>query len=494
MAPGREIRAQRGVGALLLATVLLGGLQLVWVDGASAQSRGAAPRPNVVMIQTDDQTAESLRVMPNVRRLIARQGVTFDNSFVSLALCCPSRATLLTGQYAHNHGVLANHGPEGGYYKLDNRNTLPVWLRRSGYFTAMVGKYLNEYGARNPREVPPGWSEWYVRSGRPTYFDYPVNHNGRLLTFGNAPSDYSSDNVTRASVAVLRQRARSRQPFFLWTAYLAPHGSAPQEREDFLGGLDAPLPAPRHRGRFRSVALPRPPSFNEGDVSDKPATVRELPSLSAETMAAITQGYRLQLESLLAVDEGVAAIVNALRVTGKLANTVIVFTSDNGFLNGEHRVPDGKLLAYEPSIRVPLVVRGPGIPRNQHRRQLVANIDLAPTVLQLARARPGRVIDGMSLLPLIRQPRLVPARALLLVSGEERKAVKFAGVRTQRYVYLEHANGERELYDLLRDRFQLANRSANRALAPVTAALARRLSALRTCRGAVCRAAPRGAR
>ena len=447
-------------------------------------------RPNVLVIQTDDQTVESLRVMPNVRRLLARQGVTFANSFVSLSSCCPSRATLLTGQYAHNHGVQSNHDPTGGYYKLDSTNTLAVWLRRSGYYTAMVGKYLNEYGNRGPREVPPGWSEWYVRTRNRAYYDYTINHNGRLVPRGHAPADYSTDLIARHTVSLVRARARSRQPFFIYTAFLAPHGATEIESERFNAGLDAPIPAPRHLGRYNRMPLPRPPSFNEADIADKPESIREQATISAPLVAAITRGYRRQLEALLAVDEGVRSIVTALSQTRQLGRTIVVFTSDNGFLNGEHRVPDGKLLPYEPSIRVPLIVRGPGVPRGQVRRQLVANVDLAPTIAGVARAQPGRVMDGMSLMGFIRQPAVDSNRSILLESGlRVQKENQFAGIRTQRYTYVEFAGGERELYDNLRDRHQLVNQAANRAISATRAGLARRLAVLRKCRGASCRGA-----
>jgi len=480
------VRAVRFLRAWAPLVALLAAL-LAPAAPASAQ---AGPRPNVLLIQTDDQTLESMRVMPNARRLLAAQGVTFANSFVSLSECCPSRATLLTGQYAHNHGVLSNHHPSGGYYKLDNRNTLAVWLRRSGYYTAMVGKYLNEYGNRNQREVPPGWSEWYVRSDNPSYYDYTINHNGRLLKVGGGPADYSTDRFTRHTVSLVRARARSRQPFFIYTGFFAPHGAAPPERERYLSGLDAPIPARRHLGRFDRTPLPRPPSFNEPDIADKPESIREQEPIPADKVAAITRGYRRQLESLLAVDEGVRSIVTALSQTRQLGRTIIIFTSDNGFINGEHRIPDGKLLPYEPSIRVPLIVRGPGLPRGQIRRQLVANVDLAPTITAVTRARPGRVMDGLSLMGFARQPGRASGRSILLESGVRvQEENQFAGIRTQRYTYVEFADGERELYDNLRDRHQLVNQAANRAMSAARAGLARRLAVLRRCRGSACRGA-----
>src|SRR5439155_6954337 len=244
-------------------------LALVLLTSGAAEARSLRQRPpNVVVIMTDDQDVASMRVIPNVQRLIAAQGVTFVNSFVNLSLCCPSRATFLTGQYAHNHGVLSNALPAGGYQKLDHSHTLPVWLQRAGYATVHIGKYLNSYGLNmDQRTIPPGWSEWYGALDPSTYnyLDFSLNENGKIVHYGRNPTTYQTDVYTQKALDIIKRRAPSSQPFFLWVAYLAPHN------------IPGPVPAPRHAGRFKNEPLPTPPSFNEQDVSDKPAAIRKLP-------------------------------------------------------------------------------------------------------------------------------------------------------------------------------------------------------------------------
>jgi N-acetylglucosamine-6-sulfatase len=457
--------------------------------GAAVKARPALQaRPNIVVLQTDDQRADSMRVMANVHRLLAAQGTTFANSYASYPLCCPSRATFFTGQYAHNHGVLGNNLPRGGFEKFRGANSLPVWLRRAGYHTALIGKYLNGYGERNARELPPGWSDWNGAVGSSTYdyFKTTLNRNGTLVTTGTDPASYQTDVYARLASDVIRRRAPSAQPFFLYVGFLAPHNAVGESSE--AAGLGRmPVPAPRHHGRFASARLPSWPSLNEADVSDKPKQVRELPRLTSPQLAEIAQNHRLGLASLLAVDEAVARVVAALRSTGELGRTLIIFTSDNGYLHGEHRLPGGKSVLYEPSARVPLVMRGPGIRRGAIRRQVVANVDLAPTILRVARASAGLRQDGGSLLALAASAGAQRSRRVLLegnLGGNPNK--RYAAIRTPRYVYAEYANGERELYDLVRDPFELRNLGRDPARSGLRSALSRQLAALRSCRGAAC--------
>jgi N-acetylglucosamine-6-sulfatase len=481
---------RKGFGKSLVAPVLAAGLAAGAAFLGSGAKSEAAPqqqgsRPNIVVVMTDDQTVESLRVMGNVRTLLANQGVTFDNSFASFPLCCPSRATFLTGQYGHNHRVMGNAPPNGGYDRLDHSNTLPVWLQRAGYATVHVGKYLNGYGRVRQTEVPTGWIEWYGSIDPSTYrfYNYTVNENGRLVSYGATPADYQADVYTRRAVDIIRRHAADPRPLFLSVAYLAPHSGGPREPDDPRNQA-TPVPAPRHRNLFASQALPMPPSFNEADVSDKPSGIRTRPLIGPARINGIRENYRQRLESLLAVDEGVAEIVRTLEATGQLGRTYILFTADNGFFHGEHRVPAGKTLVYEPSIRVPLIIRGPTIPRGGRRSQLVANIDLAPTIAAAARVRPGRAPDGRSLLPIARDRLLFGGRDILL------ETPTYAAIRTPRWVYVEHANGDRELYDLLRDPRQLTSQHANAAFQSTRTELAARLMRLRGCSGATCRQAP----
>jgi arylsulfatase A-like enzyme len=469
------------VGLLAAAVVVPAATAVVSPGGAAS----AQAPPNVLVIMTDDQTVESVRVMTNVKRLLRDRGATFANSFVTFALCCPSRATFLTGQYAHNHGVLGNVPPSGGYAKLDHTNTLPVWLQDAGYYTAHLGKYLNGYGRVDPSEIPPGYDEWRGSVDPSTYrfYDYTLNENGTLTTY----ETYQTDLYARKAARIIRQRAPSAQPFFLWVAFLAPHSGGPREPDD-PADQATPVPAPRHRNAFDSEPLPRPPGFNERDVSDKPVGIRNRPLLGPRRIRQIREGYQQRLESLLAVDEAVAKLVAELRRAGELNDTLIIFTSDNGFFHGEHRVPSGKVLPYEPSIRVPLIVRGPGIPAGLRVSQRVANIDLAPTIVDAAGATPGRVMDGRSLLPVIAQPDVSLARDLLVERGPG--AGTFTALRAPAYLYVEHGNGEEELYDLRRDPFQLESRHADPDYAAIKAGLALRLDHLRACRGLACRTRP----
>ena len=461
----------------------------------SARAAEAARRPNVVVVMTDDQTVESLRVMTNVRRLLSDQGTTFTNNFATFSLCCPSTATFLTGQYAHNHGVLGNAPPAGGYNKLDSTNTLPVWLRRAGYHTVHIGKYLNGYDRSDG--VPPGWSEWYGSIDPTTYrfWNYTLNENGRFVTYGGRPENYQGDVYTRKAVDAVRRLAPAQEPFFLSIAYLAPHSGGPRTPGD-PQGIATPEPAPRHRNAFDSEPMPRPPSLNEADVSDKPVGIRSRPLLTAAQLGAIEENYQQRLESLLAVDEGVAQLVDALRAAGELDETIILFTSDNGFFHGEHRVPSGKVLLYEPSIRVPLIIRGPGIARGRRVAELAGNIDLAPTIADAANARPGRRMDGRSVLPLARSGQARWGRDILIENGpglarRRARVQAFAAIRTPRYLYAEYGNGDRELYDLARDPHELDSRHADPAYTAARAELARRLARLRRCAAAECRRGPR---
>jgi arylsulfatase A-like enzyme len=474
-----------GLAALLGAAALLPGATAVG-SASVAPALAEQERPNVVVIMTDDQTVESVRVMTNVKRLLRDRGATFRQSFVNFALCCPSRATFLTGQYAHNHGVLGNAPPSGGYAKLDHSNTLPVWLQDAGYYTAHLGKYLNGYGRTNPTEIPPGYDEWHGSVDPSTYrfYGYTLNENGRLVTFERR---YQTDLYAEKAARIIGRRAPLAKPFYLSVAFLAPHSGGPREPDDPVGQA-TPVPAPRHRNDFASEPLPRPPGFNEQNVSDKPIGIRNRPLLTPTRIRKIRENYQQRLESLLAVDQAVGRIVAALRRAGELDDTLIVFTSDNGFFHGEHRIPSGKVLLYEPSIRVPLIMRGPGIPAGLRLSQRVANIDLAPTIVDVAGATPARVMDGRSLLPVIADPGVPLGRDLLVVRGPGTGT--FAAIRAPNYLYAEYGNGEQELYDLTRDPYELRSRHADPAYAAVKADLALRLAHLRACTGTSCRTRP----
>jgi arylsulfatase A-like enzyme len=452
-----------------------------------ALAPAAQARPNIVVLMTDDQTLDSMAVMPKTRALIGAEGTSFTRSFVNYSLCCPSRSTLYTGQYAHNHGVISNTPPNGGFTRLDTSTWLPLWLQAAGYRTMHVGKFLNGYGRDAPPSVPPGFNDWHGTVDPSTYnfYDFTVSENGVPRAYSGV---YSTDFIAVRANELIAVAAPSAQPFFMSVAFVAPHSGAPREADD-PPGIATPAVAPKYSNAFASLPLPTPPSFNEADMSDKPLALQARPAISAVRAIRIQEAYQQRLESLLSVDDAVESIVSALRSTGELDNTLILFTSDNGFFAGEHRVPTGKVLAYEPSIRLPLLMRGPGVPAGDTAGQLVTNADLAPTILDAAEAKPGRVEDGRSLLELVGDPGVEWGRELLLEGGNA-QGLTFSGLRNYRWKYIEHTDGEVELYDLERDPYELQSLHPDPAFADIKARLAARLAILRTCAGRTCRIRP----
>lgn len=469
---------------VLTASLSVLALSATLASSAPSQPQQTQARPNVLVLMTDDQTVESMRVMTHVNALLGARGTTFTNNFASFPLCCPSRATFITGQYGHNHTIMGNAAPTGGYDKLapTHGNSLPAWLRQAGYHTVHVGKYLNGYGRARPTEVPAGWAEWYGSTDPSTYqfYNYRLNENGRLVTYGAGAANYQTDVYGRKAAELIRRLAPTPQPFFLSVAFLAPHSGGPRDADD-PANQATPSPAPRHRNRFASEPLPAPPSLNEADVSDKPAGIRNRALIRPARINGIRENYQQRLESLLAVDEAVRDIVAALEASGELSRTLIVFTADNGFFHGEHRVPDGKVLVYEPSVRVPLVLRGPGIPAGVSRPNLTANVDLAATILDVANARPGRRLDGRTLLPFARDGLVRSGRDILL------ETTGYSAIRTPRHVFVQHASGEQELYDLAADPHQLQSLHADARFAALKTDLGARLARLRVCAGDSCR-------
>jgi N-acetylglucosamine-6-sulfatase len=485
--PGRRIAPIRRrflipVVATVAATAALAVAGSGTHSGALGQA-AASGRPNVVVVETDDQTVESMKVMRNVNSLIAAHGVTFANSLLNFSLCCPSRATLMTGEYAHNHGVWSNQAPNGGFQRfeaLHANNNLAVWLHRAGYYTGMIGKYLNQY--KNQPPVPPGWSEWHATAPyEQRVYNYSINNNGTLTSYGQDPSDFKDDVLTRKAVDFVDRRAPQAQPFFLWLTYTAPHVGGPPNPNPPQDCKDAAKPPVRYANTFAHTPLPKPPDFNEKDVSDKPEVIRKLPLLTSTQIANIQRKYRCELESLLAVDDGVKQVVDALQAKGELNNTLIIYTSDNGYFHGEHRIADGKQHPYEESIRVPLLMRGPGVPQGVTIDPLVVNADLAPTIVDAANARSGIPMDGRSLLPVVTNPASDANRELLV------EEPTYKAIRTQRYLYVEYNNGDRELYDLQNDPYELHSQHDNPAYASVKAVLATRLHNLENCSGPSCR-------
>jgi arylsulfatase A-like enzyme len=489
---------------LVLITVVAAAVAAVSVQPAGppgsaaveAFTAGQTPRPNIVVILTDDMSTRELGAMPRTRQLIGQRGVTFARSFAPFPLCCPSRVSMLTGQYAHNHGVLGNGAtdgfhPEGGFagFTTDG-NTLATWLNRTGYQTVWIGKYLNGYGEPgSPARKPPGWDGWHGTVGG-SYRTFEVFEQGELVEYRGT---HRTTWTNRAAVDVIHSRIPQAAPLFLFVSHFAPHNGRPVDPDDPPTelGFGSPSPAPTDRNDFHGVELPRSPAFNEKDVRDKPATVRNKPLLTNAQVRALQEIHQQRLEALRAVDRGVAAVIGALRAAGELDNTVIVFTSDNGYMMGQHRIIKSKTTPYEPAIRVPLLMRGPGVPTGVVRQQLVGTVDLAPTVARLAGAVPGRVFDGTSLMPLARNPSAMAGRDLVVEMGPTRIGgpMEFTGLRTRRYTYVVRRSGERELYDLRRDPFQLSNLIGSPDLDPdLKAMLAKQHAEMHDCAGEECRA------
>ena len=510
---------------LLLALTLLAACDSAARQIPAASSAPAAPgKPNIVFILTDDLDAESFKLFPRLKSLLGDQGVTFNDMFVTDSLCCPSRSSILRSEFVHNHQVYSNGGPQGGFeqfHALGNENsTIATWMQAAGYRTALMGKYLNGYpNTVAPTYVPPGWSEWdSPAAGNPySEYNYSLNENGKLVQYGSTPNDYLVDVLSHKGADFIG--ADPSKPFFLYLATYVPHQPA--------------TPAPRYADAFPDAKAPRTPSFNEADVSDKPAWLRDQPLLTAAGIAEIDALYRKRLQTMLGMEDLVANLIAKLQATGQLDNTYLFFGSDNGFHLGQHRQHPGKQTAFEEDIKVPLVVRGPGIPAGQSRDQAVLNIDLAPTWAALGGATVPDFANGRSLLPLLRADQPTPSiwRQNVLVehygtagpvAGQPTPAVsgtpdpddesqfaptpapgpggnggkkanktggppQYSAIRTAQYTYVEYVTGEKELYDRRSDPYELTNIAANPGPAPV-AQLAARLAALRTCSGAACQA------
>jgi len=451
------------------------------VGPAGAQAE-PDPRPNIVLINADDMTLAEMAVMDSVNELITARGTTFANMFSVFPLCCPAQASIQTGQYNHNNGVLGNGGdqwPVGGYQALDVDNTLSVWLSAAGYQTAFVGKPMVGYNQLDPLVVPPGWTEWHAVVGG-DYSKSTMFQDGLKTSY----SQYQTDLWTDISQDVIRRRVAEDAPLFLWTSFKGPHNAGPMEPDDPPAPRDGtPARADRHKGLFADEPLPMDPSFDEFDVSDKPSGVTGRPPLDQEKIDYLTVLNRQRLEALQAVDEGVADIIGTLAETGELDNTLIVFISDNGFMLGQHRFVGGKGVAYEPSIRVPLVMRGPGVPVGATRTHLVGMIDLAPTFVEVAQATAGLTMDGVSLFA---RPT---SRTLVLEAGprEIDGPYYWTGLRNQRYKYVEWGTGEVELYDLRNDPYELVSLHTDPRFTRILTQAEAALERLHDCAGAECR-------
>ena len=515
-------------------------------------------RPSFVVIQTDDQPLNEFdrrfrdlydnwrQIMPKTMALMKDKGITFSQYMTPFPLCAPSRATLLSGRYTQNHEVVRIGGPRGGWQAWRSNpimfENLPVWLQRAGYRTMHFGKFMNNYGGIDaPAEtvVPPGWDQWVsdaTDNSTREFYGYRQNVNGTVTArlgwpyydqqggrdpegcpwLGIEVCNYHTDSMSQQAEAAIREAGD--QPFYLQVDYHAPHGDSRPP----IG----PEPAPRHYDTALKTPGPRPRGFNERDITDKPRFLQEADAAAPLTQTEISQldtEYRKSIEALRSVDDGVGGIIKALRETGRLANTYVIYTSDNGFFTGQHRISRGKLLPYEPALRVPFVIRGPGIRPGTRSFEPVANQDVAPTIIRLAGARAALTIDGRSMIPFWKDPKKRSRRPILLSSyatitrlipgdypddpeqpgdgGTEDRArlgkdasasvrspdQNYVGIRLGPYKYIRYESGETELYVLSEDPAELENRAGDPRYLKVINYLETQLADLRGCKGQTCR-------
>ena len=469
-----------GVTALVVLVLAAAGFSATAQGGAESTTSaalvtGAAPRPNVVMVMTDDMRADDLHWMPRTRRLLGERGLTFTEAVSPHPLCCPARAQLVTGQYAQNNGVQHNAGPFGGFLALDPTQEISAWFKQGGYRTGFVGKFLNGYTDRDPR--PAGWDVWdALTRGVYNYRDFAFEDNGTPQAFHDS---YVTDVIAQRTNDTVRTLAQDDDPFFVYSWHLAPHYRLGPDRRP------QPPPAARQdRGRFRAALPPSIASeaFNERDVLDQPRPFRVRRLANRATVVA---EHRARLRSLQAVDRAVESLVETLRSIGELNDTVIVFTSDNGFSLGEHRFMGKNVLTRE-ALDIPLLVRGPGVPRGATSDLPVTLVDLPATFTELGGVRPGWTLDGTSLAPTLRgQDQPFRDTTLVQTGDDGGDGWAYRGVRTDRYLYGMNG-GDGFLYDDRLDPRQLVNRFHDPAYAGVRAELERRRQLLLGCRGIDC--------
>jgi arylsulfatase A-like enzyme len=454
-------------------------------DARTSQHR-VPQRPNIVLVLTDDLSWDLVQYMPHVQQM-QREGRTFTNYFVTDSLCCPSRASIFSGRYPHNHGVLTNTPPTGGFSAFRRgaeAETFATVLKDRGYRTALMGKYLNGYDSAT--YVPPGWTNWQGTGGGYRGFNYVLSRNGHVARFGRNPRAYFTDVLRRHGKAFVSRVGRAGHPFLLEVATTAPHRPA--------------TPAPRDRHDFPFIQLPRDAAF-DAVPANAPAWLRGRPPLTQEQIGAMTVGYRKRAQSVQAVDDLVGQIRRTLRERGLDRNTYVIFTSDNGYHMGQRRLLAGKMTAYDSDVRVPLIVVGPGVPPGTATDALAENVDLAPTFMRLAGVRPPSWVDGHGLVQLFHGRLPAVWRDTVLIehhhpptpNGDPDRQTSSSGnppsyeaVRTKTDLYVEYVDGEREWYDLKSDPDELHNRY-NELPADAREGLHDRLVRLEACYGGGCR-------
>ena len=440
-------------------------------------------RPNIIFVLTDDLAWNLVQYMPHVLAM-QREGATFANYFVTDSLCCPSRSSIFTGRFPHDTGIFRNTGKDGGYLAFRNRGheqaTFAAALSAAGYRTAMLGKYLNGYlPAQHP--PAPGWSTWAVAGSGYAGFHYSLNQDGRVVRYGDKPADYLTDVLSGLAVRFIKQS--TGQPFFMEVATFAPH--APY------------TPAPRDADAFPSVRAPRTPAFDAAPDADATKWLSTHPQLSDADIARIDRDFRKRAQSVLAIDAMIGELQAAVAAIGAQNNTYLVFSSDNGYHMGEHRLMPGKMTAFDTDIHVPLIVTGPGVPAGLALDEIVENVDLCSTFTELGGASAPASVDGRSLVALLHGQKVPQWRTLALVehrgpnkdptdpdapSPRGGNPTTYEAIRSRTSVYVEYADGEREYHDRVTDPQELRNTYSSLPADKGTA-LGAMLAAMKRCRG-----------
>jgi N-acetylglucosamine-6-sulfatase len=473
----RRYLAALATGALAAAAGLVAS-----TAASPAAAEAAAAPPNIVFVLVDDLAWNLVQHMPNVQRL-QTDGTTFTNYTVTDSLCCPSRSSIFTGKFPHDTGVFTNGGSDGGFAVFRNRGnenkTFATALQAQGYTTAFMGKYLNGY---LPKDLytPPGWTEWYGAGDAYGEYNYNLNENGTLVHYGNTDADYLTDVVGAKGKSFIKRQAAANKPFLLEVSTFAPHGPFTPARQD----LD----------KFPGLTAPHTPAWDTLPTN-APTWLAGNGPLTAAEIDKINTDHRKRAQAVQAVDRMIAGLRQQLTASGVANNTYVVFSSDNGFHMGDHRLVEGKQTAYDHDVVVPLVIAGPNVPSGISRPQIVQNIDLAPTFQRLGGAPVAGDVNGRSLVTLLTGGQTQPWRTGSLiehhgpgVSADDPDAqdarngmpTTYEALRTATYTYVEYDNGEHEYYDRTTDPYQLNNTYAGLS-ASRKATLHAELDALKNC-------------
>jgi arylsulfatase A-like enzyme len=459
--------------SLMAASILVMAIAVAASGEKVATAQEEAASPNILYIVVDDADVENMnKAFPNTAAAVRDAGAEFTNFYVPESTCCPSRASLLLGEYPHNTGVESNDPPFGGWevfrQRGQERRTIGVALQNLNYSTALIGKYLNGYESTS--HVPPGWETWFGKWSQDFYNYRATLTNGRIKTYGSTNADHGDRVIlSRARAGV----AQETGPWFYHLSPTAPHKPAHDPPGD----------------QALSVRFTPPPAYDEADVSDKPRYIQNEPRLSASAKDAIRKLHAARVRMSEHLDSRIAQLLNDLRSSGELENTYVVVTSDNGFEEGEHRRWDGKALPYEESSHVPLWIAGPGIAPGTTVNEPTSSVDLYATFQDMAGAATLDSRDGISLLPAAQRNGTIERQRILL-EGVGGRANDYNGMidvshEGRKLKYIEYVTGEVELYDLDADPFELE--SLHNDEDPVLLAqLSAELAVLESCVGTSC--------